>query len=128
MQFINKRILLHKSGRNNFTILDCMKNVIYQDILFVYMKDVSFIICEKNKTIFKETGVPTDHAWVEGILVDASPKTLKLNKEQLRMLYLGTPIGYNHHKDTSFFLTHSGKSIESAKELIGYNGKLKVLI
>lgn len=129
MQFINKRVLLHKSPSNpSFEVLELTREVIRDDLSFIYMRNVSFVICEKNKDLYKETNQYTDHAWAEGILIDAFPAHLKLTKNQLKLIDTGIPVSYNRDKNSSFVVSHSGTPIETAKELIGYKGKLKVFL
>lgn len=125
---MNQRVFLHKNLRGmGFNILDAKMRPLYSNLNFVRMKDVTFVICDKNKQLAKETGQQTQHAWVEGILIDALPKSLRINKAQSLLVNLGTPIEYRSSRDVGFVYIHSQEPIEQANEIIAYNGKIRVL-
>lgn len=126
--FMNQRVFLHKNlTKSGFDILDARMRPLYTELAFVRMRDVTFVICDKNKQLARETGQRTQHAWVEGVLIDALPKSLRINTEQLRLIDIGIAVDYRSSKDLGFVLAHSQKPIETANEIIGYNGKVKVI-
>lgn len=125
---INQRVFLHKNLIGaGFNILDARMKLLYEGMSFVKMTDVTFVICEKNKQIFKETGNKTQHAWVEGILVDALPKHLRLTEGMLKLIDTGIPVEYRSSKDQGFVIAHNQTPIEVAGCIVGYNGRIKVV-
>ena len=125
--FMNQRVFLHKNLKKmGFDILDARMRPLYTDLSYVRMRDVTFVICDKNKTLARETGQKTQHAWVEGILIDALPRPIRINNDQLRLIDIGTPVEYRSSKDLGFVYIHSQQPIETASEIIAYNGRVKV--
>ena len=91
------------------------------------MSDVNFVICEKNKQTCLNTGHYTDHAWIEGLLKDACPDHLRLSIIKLETLKRGTLIDYKLDQK-GFTLVTNKTLLETADSVIGFKGKLRVVL
>lgn len=111
-----ERVLLHRADKG-LVISDEKLNILYENINFVHMKDVSFVLCEKNK--------PAVWSWAEGDLVEVLPKHLtRLSQEQIKKAIKGVYLTGSKE----FRLASTGELIDTAKELIGFFGAVKVVL
>jgi hypothetical protein len=122
-------VLLYKQfDQKGFGILSEEFSLLEENLPYVHLKDVSFVVCEPKRYLMHDSLTRTVHAFAHGTLEAALPPNIRVPPSKVKLIESLPEVYYNPYLVKEFYIKGTNTQITEAKEVFAYEGKVKVLL